>query len=178
VTSAWTSSGKRCSGEEIDGAAQRQGGLVTVKSAARGGHRGAGVRHANGTGARRRVTTRSCPMLSEACGGLSSAPGCSTKQRHDRRRWAAPDAEATAQRARTSVEAAWMGLGGAALELKDQRLGAARSGWRGWRRWRRSSSVGGSSNQRVEGGLGTAWGGLEARASASVRSSGLAGAAW
>jgi hypothetical protein len=113
-------------------------------------------------------------------GGLSSAPGCSTKQRHDRRRWAAmdADAEAAAQRARTVVEAAWMGLGGAALELKDQRLGAARSGWRGWRRWRRSSLVGGSSNQRVEGGPGTAWGGLEARASASVQSSGLAGAAW
>jgi hypothetical protein len=47
------------------------------------------------------------------------------------RRWrdrgwvAAPDAdaEAAAQRARTGVEAAWMGLGGAALELKDRRLG-------------------------------------------------------
>jgi hypothetical protein len=43
------------------------------------------------------------------------------------------------------------GLGGAALELKDWRLGAAHSGWRGRCRWRRRSSVGGSSNQRVEG---------------------------
>jgi hypothetical protein len=43
------------------------------------------------------------------------------------------------------------GLGGAALELKDWRLGAAHSGWRGRRRWHRRSSVGGSSNQRVEG---------------------------
>jgi hypothetical protein len=70
--------------------------------------------------------------------------------------------EAAAQRARTDVEAAWMGLGGAVLELNDQRLGAAGSGWRGRPRWRRSSSVGG---------------GLEARALASVRSSGLASAA-
>jgi hypothetical protein len=31
-------------------AAQRQGDLVRVKPAARGGHRGAGVRHADGTG--------------------------------------------------------------------------------------------------------------------------------
>jgi hypothetical protein len=66
-----------------------------------------------------------------------------------------------AQRAQTGVEAAWMGLGGAALELKDQGLGVACSGWQGRRRWRRSSSVGGSSNQQVEGGPGTAWGGLE-----------------
>jgi hypothetical protein len=70
-------------------------------------------------------------------------------------------AEAVTQRAQTDVEAAWMGLGGAALELKDRCLGAARSRWRGRRRWRRSSSVDGSSNQRGEGGLGTAWGGLD-----------------
>jgi hypothetical protein len=126
---------------------------VTVKPVARGGHRGAGVRCVDGTGAQQRVTARSCPMLSEACGGLSSAPGCNMKQRRDRRRWAAPDADAEAavQRARTGVEAAWMGLSGAVLEIKDRRLGAARSGWRGRRRWHRSSSVGGSSNQRVEG---------------------------
>jgi hypothetical protein len=69
-----------------------------VKLAARGGHRGAGVRHADGTEARRRVTAQSCPMLSEARRGLSSVPGCSTEQRHDRRRWAAPDADAEAWR--------------------------------------------------------------------------------
>jgi hypothetical protein len=59
------------------------------------------------------------------------------------------------------VEVAWTGLGRAALELKDQWLGVVRSGWRGQRRWHRSSSVSDSSNQRVEGGPGTAWGGLE-----------------
>jgi hypothetical protein len=80
---------------------------VTVKPAARGGHRGAGVRSADGTGARRRVIARSCLMLSEACGGLSSALGCSTEQRHDKRWWAAPDAdvEAAAQHARTDIGA-------------------------------------------------------------------------
>jgi hypothetical protein len=126
---------------------------VTVKLATRGGHWGTDARCVDGTGVQQRVKARSCPMLSEACGGLSSAPGCNTKQRRDRRRWAAPDAyaEVAAQRARTGVEAAWMGLSGAALEIKDRRLGAARSGWRGRRQWRRSSSVGGSSNQRVEG---------------------------
>jgi hypothetical protein len=59
-------------GDEEGGAgevAQRQGGLVRVKPAARGGHQGAGARRADGTGARRRVTAWSCPMLSEACGG-------------------------------------------------------------------------------------------------------------
>jgi hypothetical protein len=71
---------------------------VTVKLVARGGHRGAGVRSVDGTEARRRVVARSCLMLSEACGGLSSAPGCSTEQRRDRRRWAAPDAEAWRRR--------------------------------------------------------------------------------
>jgi hypothetical protein len=64
---------------------------VTVKPAARGGHRGAGVTSADGTGAQRRVVARSCLMLSEACGGLSSAPGCITEHRRDRRRWAAPN---------------------------------------------------------------------------------------
>jgi hypothetical protein len=92
--------------------------------------------------------------------GLSSALGCIMEQRGDRGRWAAPDSEAV-QRGRTGVEAACMGLGGATLELKDWRLGAVHSGWRGRRQWRRTSSVSGSSNQRVEGGPGTAWGGLE-----------------
>jgi hypothetical protein len=88
-------------GDEEGGAgeaAQRQGGLVTVKPVARGGHRGTGTRRADGTRARRRVVARSCLMLSEACGGLSSAPGCSTEQRHDRRWWATPDADAEARR--------------------------------------------------------------------------------
>jgi hypothetical protein len=147
---------------------------VTVKPAARGGHRGAGVRRVDGTGARQRVAARSCPMLSEACGGLSSAPGCSMKQRRDRRRWAAPDsdAEAAVQRAQTGVEAAWMGLSGAALESKDRRFGAARSGWRGRRRWRRSSSVGGSSNQRVEGAQ--AWLGVGSSSDSRGRTEGAA----
>jgi hypothetical protein len=70
-------------------------------------------------------------------------------------------AEAAAQHAQIGVVAAWAGPGGAALELKDRRLGAVLSGWRGRRRWHRSSSVGGSSNQRVEVGLGTARGGHE-----------------
>jgi hypothetical protein len=64
--------------------------------------------------------------------------------------------EAATQHAQTGVEAAWMGLGRAALELKDRWLGVVRLGWRGWRRWRRSSSVDDFSNQRVEGGPGTA----------------------
>jgi hypothetical protein len=94
---------------------------VTVKPVARGGHWGASVRCADGTGARRRVAAWSCLMLSEVCGGLSPAPGCSTEQRRDRRRWAASDvdAEVAAQRAQTGVEATWMGPCGAALELKD-----------------------------------------------------------
>jgi hypothetical protein len=71
---------------------------VTVKPAARGGHRGTGVRRVDGTGERRRVVARSCVMLSEACGGLSSAPGCSTEQRRDRRRWEAPNVDAEAWR--------------------------------------------------------------------------------
>jgi hypothetical protein len=103
---------------------------VTVKMAVRGGHRGAGVRCADGTRARWRVIARSSLMLSEACGGLSSAPGCSMEQRRDRRQGGGTGrghggVEAAAQRARTCVEAAFMGLGGAALELKDKRLGAA-----------------------------------------------------
>jgi hypothetical protein len=54
--------------------------------------------------------------------------------------WAAQDAdaEAAAQHAQIGDEAAWAGLGGAALELKDRRLGAVLSGWRGRRRWHRS----------------------------------------
>jgi hypothetical protein len=92
------------------------------------------------TGARWRVTARSCPMLSKAYGELNSALGGSTEQRRDRRWWAASDTDAEARR---------------------RRLGATRSGWRGQCRWRRSSSVDGSSNQRVQGGPGTAWGGLE-----------------
>jgi hypothetical protein len=69
-----------------------------VKPAVRGGHRGAGVRSADGTGARRRVVAQSCLLLSEACGGLSSAPGCSTEHRRDKRWWVAPDADAEAWR--------------------------------------------------------------------------------
>jgi hypothetical protein len=76
---------------------------VTVKPAARGGHRGAGVRSTNGTGARWRVIALSCLMLSEACGGLSLAPGRNIEQRHDRRRWAAPDADAEAWRRRRNA---------------------------------------------------------------------------
>jgi hypothetical protein len=59
-------------GDEEGGAgeaAQRQGGLVTVKPVAQGGHRGTGTKHVDGTGARRRVAARSCLMLSEACRG-------------------------------------------------------------------------------------------------------------
>jgi hypothetical protein len=62
-------------------------------------------------------------------GGSRWTPGAGVKRAdgtgrwRDRGRWAAPDAEAAAQCARTGVEAAWMGLGGAVLELKDRRLG-------------------------------------------------------
>jgi hypothetical protein len=150
-------------GDEESGvgeAAQRQGGLVTVKPVARGGYRGAGARRADGTRARRRVTAQSCPMLSEACGGLSSAPGCSTEQRRDRRRWVAPNADAEVQRQRcNALGPALRRLGWGLVE----RCWSSRTSGLGRRRWRRSSSIGGSSNQRVEGGPGTAWGGLELR---------------
>jgi hypothetical protein len=63
-------------------AAQRQGGLVRVKPVARGGHRA-------------------------LARGAQMAPG----RWRDRGRWVAPDVDAEAQRARTGVKAAWMGLG-------------------------------------------------------------------
>jgi hypothetical protein len=62
-------------------------------------------------------------MLGEGeTGGSRWTPGAGAK-RTDGTERGRGGAEAVTQRARTGVEAAWMGLGGAALELKDRRLG-------------------------------------------------------